>query len=74
MDVDSEHAGEDRGGELGGEGEQGCGAGLARVQADVLQPVSKAPAVEGMAGASAGEQPRDTAGASDGGMAVPGGG
>jgi hypothetical protein len=26
MDVDPEHAGEDRGGELEGEGKQGCGA------------------------------------------------
>ena len=57
VDVDPEHAGEDRGGKLGGEGEQCCGAGLARVQADVLQPVSEAPAVEGMAGTSAGERP-----------------
>src|SRR5438876_684482 len=44
VDVDPEHAGEDRGGELGGEGEQGCGADLTRVQADVLEPVSKASA------------------------------
>ena len=58
MDVDAEHASEDHRGELGGEGEQGCGAGLARVQADVLEPVSQAPAAEGMARAS----PRDLVG------------
>jgi hypothetical protein len=74
VDADPEHAGQDRGGELGGEGEQGCRAALAGMQADVPQPVSEAPAVEGMAGPAAGEQPGDACRASDGGVAGPGGG
>ena len=73
LDVDAEHAGEDRGGDLGGEGEQGGGAGLAGVQADVLQPGSEAVAADGLSGAAAGEQPRRGAGAADGGVAAAGG-
>lgn len=73
LDVDAEHAGEDRGGDLGGEGEQGGGSGLAGVQADVLQPHSETVVADGLAGASAGKQPRCGAGTSDGGVTLAGG-
>src|SRR5260370_20574659 len=71
--MDAEQAGEDRGGDLGGEGEQGSGPGLAGVQADILQAAPEAVVADGLAGASAGEQPWRGAGAADGGVALPAG-
>ena len=47
--------------------------GLAGVQADVLQPHSETVVADGLAGASAGKQPRCGAGTSDGGVALAGG-
>jgi hypothetical protein len=38
LDVDAEHAGQDRGGQLGGEMEQRCGAGRPWVDADLGKP------------------------------------
>ncbi len=73
LDVDAEHAGQDRGGDLGGEGEQGGGSGLAGVQADVLQPHSETVVADGLAGTSAGKQPRCGVGTSYGGVTLAGG-
>jgi hypothetical protein len=55
LDMDAEHAGEDGGGDLGGEGEQSGGAGLTGVQADVLQADSEPVVADGLSGAAAGE-------------------
>jgi hypothetical protein len=71
--VDAEHTGEDRGGEFGGEDEQCGGSGLTGVQADVLQAHPESVVADGLAGASAGEQPGCGVGAADGGVTLAGG-
>ena len=56
-DVDAEQAGQDRGGQDGGELEQGGGAGPARVDAELAQAFGHAGGADGAAGLAAGEQP-----------------
>ena len=57
VDVDAEHAGEDRGGEFGGELEQGGGAGWAGLDADLVEPFAEAVGADRLAGPPAGQQP-----------------
>ena len=71
-DVDAEHAGEDGGGQVGGELEQGGGAGSAGVDAELAEPFGHAEGADGAAGLTAGEQPGRGSRIADGGVAVPG--
>jgi hypothetical protein len=70
--VDAEHAGQDRGGEFGGELEQGSGAGWAGVDADLAEAFAETVGADRLAGASAGQQPWGGALVSGGGVALPG--
>src|SRR5438128_4433730 len=55
--MEAEEVGEDRGGQVGGEGGQGSVAGGADANAMPVEQVGEAVAVEGLSGDSAGEQP-----------------
>lgn len=56
-DVDAEGAGEDRGGQLGGELEE-CGrAGLCEPDAEFAEPFAHGPGADRAAGLASGEQP-----------------
>jgi hypothetical protein len=57
VDVDAEHAGEQGGGQLGGELEQGGGACLAGLDAEVFEALPEVGGADRAAGLSAGEQP-----------------
>src|ERR1035441_8635461 len=71
-DVDAEHAGEDGGGQVGGELEQ-CGrARLAGVDADLAQAFGELEGADRLAGLAAGEQPGRGALVADGSVAVAG--
>src|SRR5712691_5999631 len=74
VDVDAGHAGEDGGGEFGGELEQGGGAGWAGADADLAEAFAEPAGADRLAGASAGQQPWGGALVSGGGVAVAGGG
>ena len=56
-DVDAEHAGQDGGGQVGGELEQRGGASLAGSDAELAQSFAEPEGADGPAGLSAGEQP-----------------
>jgi hypothetical protein len=73
VDVDAEHAGEDGGGDLGGELEQGCGAGRPGLDADLVEALGEAVGADGLAGAPTRQQPGRGAVVADGGMALAGG-
>src|SRR6266702_3802997 len=74
VDVDAEHAGEDGGGEFGGELEQGGGAGWAGADADLAEAFVEPVGADRLAGASAGQQPWGGALVSGSGVALAGGG
>ena len=57
VDVDAEHAGEDGGGEFGGELEQRGGAGLAGSDAELAEAFAEPVGADRAAGLPAGEQP-----------------
>jgi hypothetical protein len=71
--VDAEHAGEDGGGEFGGELEQGGGAGWSGADADLAEAFVEPVGADRLAGASAGQQPWGGALVSGAGMALAGG-
>src|SRR6266699_704005 len=71
--VDAEHAGEDGGGELGGELEQGGGAGWAGADADLVEAFVELAGADRLAGASAWQQPWGGALVSGSGVALAGG-
>jgi hypothetical protein len=73
VDVDAEHAGEDRSGELGGELEQGGGAGWSGTNADLVEALIELAGADRLARASAGQQPWGGALVSGGGVALAGG-
>ena len=58
LDVDAEQAGEDRGGQFGGELEQRGGAGGPGVDADLVEPFGEPVGADRLAGPPAGQQPR----------------
>jgi hypothetical protein len=55
--MDAEQAGEDRGGDLSGEGEQGGGTVAAGADADLLEPLAELVGTDGLAVPPAREQP-----------------
>jgi hypothetical protein len=57
LDVDAEHAGQDGGGEFGGELEQRGRAGLAWPDPEEAEPLAESVGADGAAGLSSGEQP-----------------
>jgi hypothetical protein len=72
-DVDAEHACQDGGGQVGGELEQGGGAGLAGVDAVLAEAFGEAVGADRASGLPAGDQPGRGAVIADGGVAAPGG-
>jgi hypothetical protein len=60
--VDAEHAGQQRGGQVGGEVEQGGRPGLAGVDAELAQSFGDAEGADGAAGLAAGERVRVASG------------
>src|SRR5207247_438877 len=72
-DVDAEHAGQQGGGQVGGEVEQRGGAGLAGADAELTQPFGEAEGADGACGLSSGEQPGRGGLVADGGVALPAG-
>ena len=72
-DVDAEHAGQDGGGQVGGELEQRGGAGLAGVDAELAESFGELVGADRAAGLPAGEQPGRGALVAEGGVAVAGG-
>jgi hypothetical protein len=58
-DVDAEQAGQDGGGQVGGELEQRGGAGLAGSDAELAQAFGELEGADRLAGLPAGEQPGD---------------
>ena len=70
VDVDAEHAGQDGGRDLGGELEQGGGAGWPGLDADLLEALGEAVGADGLAWAPAGQQPGRGAVVADGGVAL----
>src|SRR5260370_40789285 len=69
-DVDAEHAGEQRGGQFGGELEQRGGACLAGLDAEVFEALPEVGRADRAAGLAAGEQPgRGVPGTGGGGPA-----
>jgi hypothetical protein len=71
-DVDAEHAGQDCGGQVGGELEQRGGTGLAAVDADLAQPFGDLERADRLSGLAAGEQPGRGAVVAEGCMAAAG--
>jgi hypothetical protein len=57
VDVDAEHAGEQGGGEFGGELEQGGGACLAGLDAEVFDAFAEVSGADRAAGSASGKQP-----------------
>ena len=72
VDVDAERAGQDGGGQLGGELEQGGGAGLGRADPEAAQALGQPVAADRPAGLAAGEQPGRGALVTEDGVPVPG--
>lgn len=72
LDVNAEHPGEDRGGDLGGEGEQGGGPVLLGPNVDLVQPLTDLAVAERPAWLSAGEEPWDVVRSADLGLAASG--
>jgi hypothetical protein len=68
--VDAGHAGEDGGGEFGGELKQGGGAGWSGPDADLVEAFVEPAGADRLAGASAGQQPWGGALVSGGGVAL----
>ncbi|GGU11259.1 hypothetical protein GCM10010177_82460 [Actinomadura citrea] len=66
------HPGEHRGGQFGGELEQGGGASSASVDAELAESFGHAKGADGLAGLPAGEQPEGSSRVADGGVPVPG--
>src|ERR1022692_3950726 len=73
-DVDAEHPGEQRGGQVGGEREQRGGTGLPGIDAELTETFGELVGADRASWLPAGEQPRGGFLAAYGGMAVPGGG
>jgi hypothetical protein len=74
VDVDAEQAGEDRGGQVGGELEERGGAGLARAYAELPQAFGELVGADGASGLPAWEQPRRGSLVTEGSVAPAGGG
>jgi hypothetical protein len=55
--VDADHAGQDGGGQVGGELEQGCGACLDAADADLAQALAELVGADWLGGLAAKEQP-----------------
>src|SRR6266496_4088116 len=72
VDVDAERAGQDGGGQLGGELEQGGGAGLGGADSEAAQALGQPVAADGPAGLAAGEQPGRGALVTEDGVPAPG--
>lgn len=72
MDVDTEHPGEDGGGQFGGEGEQCGGAVLPGPDPDLVETLADPVIAEGVSWAATGKQPGDVLGGSDLGFASAG--
>src|SRR5262249_5985625 len=73
VDVDAEHAGQDGSRDFGGELEQGGGPGRPGGDADLMQASGQVAGADGVAGASAGQQPGGVTRVADGGVATAGG-
>ena len=71
-DVDAEHAGEDGGGQVGGELEQRGGAGSGGSEAELAESFGECVGADRSAGLPAGEQPSGGAGVADGGVSATG--
>src|SRR6516225_6233816 len=71
-DVDAEHPGQDGGGQVGGELEQRCGAGLPGADAELAESFTHAEGADGPPGLAAGEQPGRGALVADGGVPAAG--
>lgn len=67
-DVDAEGAGQDRGGQVGGELEEGGGSSSAGLDAELAQSFDHPEGAEVLSGSSAGEQPWGFTVAADGGV------
>jgi len=72
-DVDPQQAGEQGGGEVGGELEQRGGSGLAGPQAELSEPLGESEVADGPSGLAAGEQPWGASAVTDHRVALPGG-
>src|ERR1022692_4649434 len=72
VDVDAEHAGQDGGGDLGGELEEGGRAGLPGPDADLAEAFAELVWADRLARAAARQQPRGGALVSGGGVALAG--
>lgn len=72
-DVDAEHAGEECGGQVGGELEERGGSGLAGAESELAEALCDLVGAEGPAGLPAGEQPAGGSLVADGGVTSSGG-
>lgn len=69
--MDAEHAGQDGGGQVGGELEQRGGSGLCWAQAELAESFGELVGADRAAGLAAGEQPWRCAVVADGGVPLP---